>query len=144
LRPPLHLRSFSITAVLLFLLASCTGDRPDSLTVCVQHETLQSHIHVTFVPVLDRNPSQLPADIGITPDCMRPLHTHASDFTIHVESPGNEEWTMGDFFRAWGDDNPYEGLETASVSVNGERYEDDYSGIVLEGKMRVIIDFISQ
>ena len=129
-------------AALLLLLAACTS-RPDPLTMCVQHETLQSHIHVTFVPILDRSPRQLPADIGITPDCMRPLHTHATDFRIHIESPGGEVWIMGDFLRVWGDDSLYQGLETTSISVNGERYEDDYRDIVLKDGMRVIIDFKS-
>ena len=142
MKRPSQLRFFFVMAALLLLSAACAG-RSDPLTMCVQHETLQTHIHVTFVPILDRQPRSLPANIGITPECMRPLHTHESDFGIHIESPGGEVWTMGDFFRVWGDDSLYQGLETTSISVNGERYEDDYRDIVLKDGMRVIIDFKS-
>ena len=51
---------------------------------------------------------------------------------------------MGDFFRVWGDENPYQGLGTSSVSVNGEQYEGDYNKIPFEEGMRVIIGFSSQ
>ena len=137
-------RILSGAVAVLLAAAACAGDRPDPLAICVHPGAPVNPIQVTFVPVLDRNPNILPAGIGVTPSCVRPLYTENADFVVHVQSPGNEEWTLGDFFRVWGDDNPYRGLETNNVSVNSELYKDDYNDIRLEDGLRVIIDFKSQ
>jgi hypothetical protein len=102
------------------------------------------HIHATLVPILDRQPQSLPGNIGITPECMRPLHTHEADFVVHIESPKQADWSAGDFFRVWGPGNPYQGLKAVNVSVNGERYTEDYRKIVFQDGMRVVIEFASQ
>ena len=129
---------------LLLLALACRSDDDslDPLTMCVEHGgSLAIHIHAQVVPILEHQPQLLPANIGITPDCMRPLHTHAANFQVHVESPKPASWTVGDFFRVWGDDSPYQGLGTHSVSLNNEPYEGDYRDIALEDGIIVIIDF---
>ena len=137
-------RILSGAVAVLLVAAACGGEGSDPLAICVQPDAPVNPIQVTFVPVLDRNPNMLPAGIGVTPSCTRPLYTKNADFVVHVQSPGNEEWTMGDFFRVWGDDNPYRGMGTNNVSVNSELYQGDYNDIRLEDGLRVIIDFMSQ
>ncbi|MQF83147.1 hypothetical protein FIM02_03170 [SAR202 cluster bacterium AD-802-E10_MRT_200m] len=111
------------------------------LLQCVQHEQVSMHTHANFFPVLQGAPQLLPAGIGITEDCMRPLHTHGNDFVIHIESPQDHNFTIGDFFEVWGDGNPYKGLPVFSISVNGTRYSGPYHNLVLSDGLRVIIDF---
>ena len=133
---------------LLLLALACNSDDDggggslDPLAMCVEHGGgLAIHIHAEIIPILEHQPQLLPADIGVTPDCMRPLHTHAADFRVHIESPEPVSWTVRDFFRVWGDDNPYRELGIHNVSLNNERYEGDYNDIVLEDGTSVIIDF---
>jgi hypothetical protein len=45
----------------------------------------------------------VPAGIGIKPpDCIYWLHTHDISGIIHVESPDNRTFTLGQFFDIWG------------------------------------------
>ncbi len=44
----------------------------------------------------------IPANIGLLPNCNRPLHTHDTTGTIHVETDQNQDYKLGDFFLIWG------------------------------------------
>ncbi len=44
----------------------------------------------------------IPANIGLLPNCNRPLHTHDASGTIHVETDENRDYVLGDFFFVWG------------------------------------------
>jgi hypothetical protein len=132
--------------VLLLALSCNTEDSNDlilnPLTMCVDHdESLAMHIHAEFIPILEHQPQLLPENIGITPDCMRPLHTHKADFRIHIESLESAAWTLGDFLGIWGKDNPYLGLGVYGVSLNNNKYEGDYHDIILKDGTSVIVDF---
>jgi hypothetical protein len=100
----------------------------------------RTHAHLTIF--VNGTPQQVPAGIGIgTPrqteatnrgpfvdagSCFAWLHTHAADGIIHPESPLVRTYTLGQFFRVWGqplDDRrvgPARGHVTAFV--NGRRY----------------------
>ena len=75
------------------------------------------HIHVHLTVFVDGLPRQIPFGIGIphpqaqsTPEgafvvsgsCFYWLHTHAADGIIHVESPTQRTYTLGQFFEIWG------------------------------------------
>jgi hypothetical protein len=98
--------------------ADTTGTgRPVDGVSCLSGEQISYHIHVHLRVVVNRQPRQLPAGIGIvgprhvqhTPagdfvdngSCFYWLHTHAADGTIHVESPVAHVFTLGDFFDVW-------------------------------------------
>jgi len=49
-----------------------------------------------------RNTILIPANIGFSSDCARPLHTHDDTGTIHVETDVNQNYTIADFFLIWG------------------------------------------
>ncbi len=44
----------------------------------------------------------IPANIGLLPNCNRPVHTHDDTGTIHVETDQDINYTIGDFFLIWG------------------------------------------
>jgi hypothetical protein len=45
----------------------------------------------------------VPAGIGIKPpDCIYWIHTHDISGIIHIESPDNRTFTLGQFFDIWG------------------------------------------
>jgi hypothetical protein len=84
---------------------------------CAPIEQLAYHIHAHLQVYVDGQPRSLPGAIGLigpvaqhTPygpfygatQCYYWLHTHASDGVIHIESPTQRIYTLGDFFDEWG------------------------------------------
>src|SRR6478609_10524107 len=49
-------------------------------------------------------PVQVPAGIGIDPvhRAISPLHTHDTSGVIHIESPVQRQFSLGEFFSEWG------------------------------------------
>ena|SRR5206468_2256444 len=71
--------------------------------MCVEHVSVPYHYHVTLRIVISGSQYTIPGDVGRPPTspCMRPLHTHATDGVIHIESPVPHEFTLRDFFTVW-------------------------------------------
>ncbi|HEV2378071.1 MAG TPA: hypothetical protein VGS19_38645 [Streptosporangiaceae bacterium] len=84
---------------------------------CQTMEQTLFHIHAHLTLFVDGSPRQVPAGIGIpgaqfqsTPqgsfvtsgNCFYWLHTHAAAGIIHIESPVQRTYTLGDFFDLWG------------------------------------------
>ena len=70
---------------------------------CQSSEQALFHIHVHVSIFVDGSPRQIPAETGIVDNtCLYWLHTHAPDGVIHVESPVQRTYTLGDFFDEWG------------------------------------------
>ncbi|HEX3566800.1 MAG TPA: hypothetical protein VHU17_15635 [Acidimicrobiales bacterium] len=85
---------------------------------CQTSEQLVYHIHAHLSVFVDGQPRQVPYGIGIAPpihvtptargdfvdsgSCFYWLHTHASDGVIHIESPSQQTYTLGQFFDVWG------------------------------------------
>jgi hypothetical protein len=98
--------------------ASTTGTGVvDNLIKCGPIEQLAYHIHVHLAVYVNGQPRQLPGGIGIPGSkvqnypghgpvaiggqCIYWLHTHAPDGVIHVESPTQRVYTLGQFFDEW-------------------------------------------
>src|SRR5438128_2581303 len=60
------------------------------------------HIHPHLMILVNGEQQVIPANTGINPGCMHPLHTHDDTGTVHVESPEERDFTLGDFFAVWG------------------------------------------
>ncbi len=73
-----------------------------TLQVCINDSAVIMHIHPRLRIFVNGQPVPVPANIGISTGCTRPVHTHDSDGVIHVESPVQYPYTLGDFFAAWG------------------------------------------
>jgi hypothetical protein len=69
-----------------------------------ESEMVQTHFHAHLALLRDGNDVPLPAGIGISQDaqCLYWLHTHQTDGIIHIESPGQARFTLGQFFDIWG------------------------------------------
>lgn len=112
----------------------------DATTACVDAAGRDSGIRVTLVTVWNGNPEFLPAGVGVDEGCIRPVHTF--DNSSYVYIVGEKSYTVGDFFDVW-PDNPHTRPNAAveNVSLNGQPYEDDYRGIVLEHDDRIVVAF---
>jgi hypothetical protein len=93
-----------------------TGQAIDGIRCNTMEQTL-FHIHTHLTIFVKGWPYQVPYGIGIpaavaaqTPNgkfvqsgkCFYWLHTHAADGIIHIESPVQRNFTLGDFFDIWG------------------------------------------
>ena len=93
-----------------------TGQTVDR-TSCSSSEQTLFHIHAHLTVFVNGTARQVPAAIGIpgavpqqTPagpivaqgTCFYWLHTHAADGIVHIESPVQRTFTLGQFFDEWG------------------------------------------
>jgi hypothetical protein len=106
---------------------------------CNTSEQTLFHIHTHLTIFVNGQQRQVPAGIGIpgavaqqTPagpfvesgTCFYWLHTHAADGIVHIESPVQRTYTLGEFFDEWGQPlsptqvGPAKG--TVTVIVNGK------------------------
>ena len=76
------------------------------------------HVHPWLtITIVGQSATAVPANIGIDPSLwhdhsldgygmmasMAPLHTHDASGMIHVESTVTRDYTIGEFFRIWGE-----------------------------------------
>jgi len=93
-----------------------TGQPSDGISCQTSEQTL-FHIHAHLTVFVNGSPRQVPAAIGIpgprveqtsagpfvgSGTCFYWLHTHAPDGIIHIESPVQRTYTLGEFFDEWG------------------------------------------
>jgi hypothetical protein len=123
---------------------------------CDSMEHFIMHIHTHIDIFINGNPYQVPSKIGIIPNqCIYWLHTHDDTGIIHIESPEEEDFTLGEFFDVWRqkfDNNQIfenkigkDGSKNNAldVYVNGNRVSNstDYRGIKLNEHDEIVIAY---
>jgi hypothetical protein len=131
--------------------ASTTGTGTVSGIQCGSKEQLQYHIHAHLTVFVNGVARSVPGGIGIPGSqvqqtnfgpyavggqCIYWLHTHAPDGVIHVESPSQRIYTLGDFFDEW--HQPLSATQvglahgTVTATVNGKSWTKDVRSIPLD------------
>jgi hypothetical protein len=126
---------------------------------CQATEQVVYHIHAHLTIFVNGTARQVPYGIGIAPPlqyntstgtfvnggtCFYWLHTHAADGIMHIESPTQTTYTLGQFFDVWGQPlnsgqvGPAKGKVT--VFVDGKPYTSDPRLIVLATHTQVQLD----
>jgi len=115
---------------------------------CQGAEQVLFHIHAHLTVFFNGAPRRIPYGIGIpsaqvtpTPagpyvaagSCFYGLHTHAADGIIHIESPVQRTYTLGNFFDVWG-----QRLSSKDVGPVAGRVIALYDGQVFRGNPRDI------
>ena len=137
---------------------AATGKSVDGIR-CQSSEQTIFHIHARLNIFVNGSPRQVPAAIGIpgaqaqsTPQgsfissgtCFYWLHTHAADGIIHIESPVQRTYTLGDFFDVWGQPlGPNQvGPATGKVVAiyNGQRYTANPRDIPLNAHAQIQLE----
>jgi hypothetical protein len=86
---------------LSFASSSSSSLTIDGIT-CDKAEHFVSHIHTHLDIFINGKESVVPSNIGIIPDnCIYWLHTHDDTGIIHIESPDDRSFTLGQFFDVW-------------------------------------------
>ena len=113
------------------------------------------HIHQHLELFVDGKEVAVPDDIGIDPNggFISPLHTHENgDGVLHVESPTEERFSLGQFFGVWGvrlDAKCLGGECTGHAKqlrtwVNGVPVDGDPTRVVLAEHQQIVIAYGTQ
>jgi hypothetical protein len=116
-------------------------------------QTVKYHIHVHVAIFVNGHQERIPAGAGIAAPrlnehlanglfvdngvngCLYWLHVHSNDGIIHVESPDNAVFELGQFFDIWqqplGSDQVGPAKGTVVAFVNGKRFGGNPRGIPL-------------
>jgi hypothetical protein len=113
------------------------------------HSNLAMHIHPKLTIILDGQDIQIPSNIGLGQNLMRPLHTHDSSGTLHVEGPCLRDFTLGDFFIIWG--QPFSSSQIMDKKSNEGTIKMTVDGIsnlqfeklILQDNQEIIIEYSS-
>ena len=135
-----------------------TGKNVDGISCQASEQTI-FHIHAHLTIYVHGSPRQVPAGIGIpgaraqstpqgpfisTGTCFYWLHTHAADGIIHIESPVQRTFTLGDFFDEWGQPLGPDQVGPATGPVvaiyNGRRYEGNPRDIPLNAHAQIQLE----
>ncbi len=110
----------------------------DPLKSCVNHAG-GMHIHPDLSISIDGAAQEIPANIGVSVACMRPVHTHDSTGIIHVEFPRKHDFTLRDFFTVWDEPFNKEGY-SVTMTVNDEA-SSEYENLILRDGDRIKLDY---
>jgi hypothetical protein len=139
-------------------LRAASGQTVDGIQ-CQTQEQVLFHIHAHLAIYVNGQPHTVPPGIGI-PDaqtqptqdgpfvvsgsCFYWLHSHTADGVIHVESPVQRTYTLGNWFDIWGQPlSPSQvGSDTGTVTtyLNGQRYTGDPRSIPLQAHEVIQLD----
>jgi hypothetical protein len=146
-------------AALAPISTSVTGQTIDGIQ-CQAGEQLGYHIHAHLAIYVNGTARVIPEGIGIMPprteqsssegpfvtggSCDYWLHAHTADGIIHIESPTQRIYTLGNWFDIWGIplDSSHVGPATGTVIayVNGQRYSGDLRAIPLNAHDLIQLD----
>jgi hypothetical protein len=134
---------------------AATGQPVDGISCQTSEQTL-FHIHAHLTVFVNGAARQVPAGIGIpgaqatqtaqgpfieTGTCFYWLHTHAADGIIHIESPVERTFTLGNFFDIWGQPLGPDQVGPAKAHVvaiyNGQVYQGNPRDIALTAHAQI-------
>ena len=137
---------------------AATGQPVDQISCQAGEQTL-FHIHAHLAVFVNGTQRQVPAAIGIpgaqaqetangpfigAGTCFYWLHTHAPDGIIHIESPVQRTYTLGEFFDEWGQPLGPARVGPATGRVvalyNGKVYHGNPCGIPLTAHAQIQLD----
>jgi hypothetical protein len=105
---------------------SSSGAPQAGVIPCDQLEHTQVHYHIVLRILNQGNAVAIPTDIGRTASCFYWLHMHAGEPGIlHVESPADRVFTLGDFFAVWatwsGSPQPLDAAHVSSFTLTASQ-----------------------
>jgi len=113
----------------------------DPLYQCIASEDQPYQAYLTIFVTVNNQEITVPKNIGILPECVRPMHTHDSNGVIHIAYERSYDFKLGHFLWYWNlDILQYD----ATVYVNGFDAGEKYLDTVLQDGMSIRMDFKSK
>jgi len=105
---------------------------------CINHAG-GYHIHPSLRIVINDEEQDIAVNVGVSPGCMRPLHTHDKTGKLHVEFPKPRDFVLADFFNVWDRvfsseqifKNIVDDTHSIKITVNGKE-SDKYENLILK------------
>ena len=117
---------------------------------CDAQEGQRIHIHQHLVIFDHGKQVAIPPNVGQPAGrrCIYWLHTHTPDGIIHIEAPQDRSFTLGDFFKIWGEPLSRTQASSARASktanfkvwVDGRPYKGDPRAIKLKAHTDIVIE----
>lgn len=109
---------------------------------CETQEYVTYHIHAHIDIFVNGQHIPIPAQIGIkSNECLYWLHTHKPDGIIHMESPKERDFTVGQFFNVWKSTNS--GYPTSSsgpeIFVNGNLISTNLDNTMMKAHDEIVL-----
>jgi sulfur carrier protein ThiS len=109
------------------------------------------HIHPEIEVIINGEKQDIPPNIGVKQNGMTALHTHEGGGVIHVESPIQKDFTVGDFFAVWGKiftkdqiiNSVVDESHQIIVTVNGSTV-DTFENTVMNDNDKIIISYVKK
>jgi hypothetical protein len=139
--------------------SAATGQMVDGIK-CENLEQLAYHVHSHLAVFVNGHARGIPEGIGIAPprqtvngatgtyvvagSCFYWLHAHTADGIIHIESPTQKTYTLGNYFDIWGQPlgptqvGPAHG--TVIAYVDGQRFSGDPRDIKVGNHVKIQLD----
>ncbi|MFQ5921130.1 MAG: hypothetical protein ACE5JV_03845 [Nitrososphaerales archaeon] len=120
---------------------------PPPMEQCIENEEMPFQA-ITYITVtLDGAPFEVPANIGIEDGCVRPMHTHDPDGTIHTQFIKPVRFALMNFIKLWGLD-----IDKYDVKVfvknpddaDFSEVEEDYGSIRLADELRIRMELTTR
>lgn len=124
---------------------------------CLREDLPSRHIHVHLEILLDGVPVTVPAGIGVgrpwglgpdgfiaTGSCFAWIHTHDASGVVHIVTPEEKAYTLGQLFAVWGQPLGttlalgYDGA--LAVFVNGLLFDGDPGSVTLANLKNIVIE----
>ena len=128
------------------------GDRLDAIGLPqLATEGTVLHIHQHLDIYVNGQHVDVPAAVGIplSQSFISPLHTHDTSGVIHVESPTEQDFYLGQFFDVWG--LKFDGSDLGghhadasnqlAVYVNGSKVSTDPRKVVLAAHQEIVVSY---
>ena len=100
---------------------------------------LAMHIHLKLHIIVDDKEEIIPANIGLTDNCHKPLHTHETDNELHVESQTIRDYTLGEFMSVWGKSIERDGYSVAMTIDDNPSAE--LGAHIFRDKEKIVLDY---
>jgi len=119
-----------------------------TLSLCVSSNQVVMRLQVHLRIIINGTEIRIPARIGMTESCVRPVHTRDSSGTIYVESPVTYPYTLRDFFAVWNQRFSSNELfflradaaHKITMTINGSP-NSDYENHVLSNGEQIVITY---
>ncbi len=117
-----------------------------------EHYDYHHHIHLSMY--IDGQPTTIPQNIGINASALNPclywIHTHDPSGVVHIESPVQRTYTLGNFFAIWSERFAQLGYPTQlgltsgwQIYVNGQPYKGDFRNIPMDDHTMITMAYNS-
>jgi hypothetical protein len=125
--------------------------QPIDNVYCDQQEQTTVHYHAHVTIYINGQQTKIPQGVGIASDnsCLYWLHTHDTQGIIHIESPADHTFTLGNFLDEWGTQFSQLGYPSQldlggwKVYVDGQPYTGDLHKIVLKSHQLITLAYNS-